>query len=94
MEITFKPMKAIWEKDYHKKYRYLVIFIPWNIWEEQLTWLGGWNLTTTKPAILSQTMLQVDIKLLMLVLEYKVDYRLKILKGISMECMECLNEDA
>ena len=35
-----------------------------------------------------------NIKLLMLVLEFKVNYRLKILKGISVECMECLNEDA
>ena len=90
-------MKAIWEKDYHKKYRCLVIFIPWNIWEEQLTYLGGWNLTTTKLAILSQNYAAgraSNIKLLMLVLEFKVDYRLKILKSISMECMECLNEDA
>ena len=29
----------------------------------------------------------------MLVLDFKVDYRLKILKGISVEHMECLNED-
>ena len=30
----------------------------------------------------------------MLVLDFKVDYRLKILKGISVQSMECLNEDA
>ena len=29
----------------------------------------------------------------MLVLHFKVDYRLKILKGISVESMKCLNED-
>ena len=31
----------------------------------------------------------------MLVLDFKVDYRLKILIGIgiSVECIECLNED-
>ena len=73
-------MKAIWEEDYHEKYRCLVIFIPWNIWEDQLTCLGGWNLTTTKLAILSQNYAAgraSNIKLLMLVLEFKVDYRLK-----------------
>ena len=30
---------------------------------------------------------------LMLVLYFKVDYRMKILESISVECMECLNED-
>ena len=34
-----------------------------------------------------------NLELLMLVLDFKVDYRLKILKGIFVECMECLNED-
>ena len=42
-------------------------------------------------------MLQVEqgtyVELLMLVLDFKVDYRLKILKSISVECRKCLNED-
>ena len=29
----------------------------------------------------------------MLVLDFKVDYRLKMLKGISVECMECVKKD-
>ena len=33
-------------------------------------------------------------ELLMLVLYFKVNYRPKILKGISVECMESLNKDA
>ena len=33
------------------------------------------------------------IELLMLVLDFMVNSRLKILKGISVESMECLNED-
>ena len=34
-----------------------------------------------------------DMQLLMLVLEFKVDHKLKIFKGISVECVECLNDD-
>ena len=30
----------------------------------------------------------------MLVLDFKVDYKLKILKGTSVECMEYLNKGA
>ena len=34
-----------------------------------------------------------DIEILMLVLEFKVDCRMKTFKGIAVECMECLNKD-
>ena len=34
------------------------------------------------------------IELLILVSDFMVNHRLKILNGISMEFMECLNEDA
>ena len=34
------------------------------------------------------------IELLMLVLDFKVDYRLKTVKGIPEECMDCLNKNA
>ena len=34
-----------------------------------------------------------NLELLILVLDFKVDYKLKTLEGISVECMECLNED-
>ena len=34
-----------------------------------------------------------NIELLMLLLDFKVDYRLKILKSISIEYLEYLNED-
>ena len=37
---------------------------------------------------------KASTELLILVLDFKVNYRLKISKGISMECMECLNKGA
>ena len=41
-------------------------------------------------------MLQVQqvTELLKLVLKFKVDHRLKTLKDVSVECMECPNNDA
>ena len=35
-----------------------------------------------------------NIELLILVLDFMVNYRLKMLNSISVESMECLNEDA
>ena len=35
-----------------------------------------------------------DIQLLMLILDFMVNSMLKILKSISVECIECLDEDA
>ena len=46
------------------------------------------------PQNLSKLMLQIDkVKLLMLVSEFMVKSRLKILHEFSMEFMECLNEN-
>ena len=43
-------------------------------------------------------MLQIEqatyVELLMLVLDFKVEFRLKTFKGIFVECMNALNEDA
>ena len=57
-------------------------------------------LATTKLTILSQNLCSYAvsresiIELLMLVSDFMVNYKLKLLKGISVECMECLNENA
>ena len=77
----------------------MVIFIPQNIWEKQLIHLEGLNFGCHKTYCFKSIKTYAagkasNIELLMLVLDFKVDYRLKILKSISVECTERLNEDA
>ena len=69
-----------------------MIFIPQNIWEKQPNTFG--RIKFQLPQNLSKLMLQIDkVKLLMLVSEFMVNSRLKILHEFSMEFMECLNEN-
>ena len=75
----------------------MVIFIPQNIWEKQLIRFLARNLSCHKTHRFKPKLAAGrtnNIELLMLALDLVVDSRLKILNGISVESMECLNKDA
>ena len=87
MKTCIIPTGVVW-----LVYRCLVIFIPRNIWEEQLICLRGWNFSyhksyRFKPKLILQVEKAIDAS-------FRLYGEWKILKGISVESMECLNKDA
>ena len=78
----------------------MVIFIPRNVWVKQVKQLirfSGQSFSFHKTYHFKpKLVLQVEqtTELSMLVLDLTVKCRLKILNGIFVESMECLNEDA
>ena len=77
----------------------MVICIPQNIWEKQLDTFGRMKfwLPLKLSYFLSQTYAasrESKIELLMLVSDFMVNSMLKILKGVFVEFMECLNTNA
>ena len=72
-------------------------FIPRNILEKQLIHFLGQNFSYYKTHCFKRKLVlqvQQTTELSMLVFDFMVKCRLKILDGISVESMECLNKDA
>ena len=71
---------------YHTKYNYGENNLSRYVWKVKI--LAAIKLSKTFAADRAS-----NLKLLMVVLDFKMDYRLKMLKSIYVECMQCLNED-